>query len=98
MKKLADLPRIKGFDFPRLIIFYAAWAPHRFNLSTTDAEGNVLDFLVQSRCNAMAAKRFFLRLVGQFGSPRVILTDNLRSRERLQDRFHLMLIIEHTRD
>ena len=41
--------------------------------------GEVLDILVQTRRNAKAAKRFFQRLVAQFGEPRVVITDKLRS-------------------
>ena len=44
-----------------------------------DAKGDVLDILVQTRRNAKAAKRFFQRLVLQFGEPRVVITDKLRS-------------------
>jgi len=44
-----------------------------------DANGDVLDLLVQTRRNAKAAKRFFQRLVARFGEPRVVITDKLRS-------------------
>ncbi len=44
-----------------------------------DADGDVLDILVQPRRNTKAAKRFFSRLVRQFGSPRVVVTDKLGS-------------------
>jgi len=44
-----------------------------------DANGNVLDILVQTRRNAKAAKRFFKSLVAKFGQPRVVITDKLRS-------------------
>jgi len=44
-----------------------------------DANGDALDILVQTRRNAKAAKRFFQRLVAQFGEPRVVITDKLRS-------------------
>lgn len=44
-----------------------------------DANGDVLDILVQTRRNAKAAKRFFQSLVAQFGEPRVVITDKLRS-------------------
>jgi putative transposase len=44
-----------------------------------DANGDVLDILVQTWRNAKAAKRFFQRLVAQFGEPRVVITDKLRS-------------------
>lgn len=39
-----------------------------------DANGDVLDILLQTRRNAKAAKRFFKRLVAQFGEPRVVIT------------------------
>jgi transposase-like protein len=39
-----------------------------------DARGDVLDILVQMRRNAKAARRFFQRLVAQFGEPRVVIT------------------------
>lgn len=44
-----------------------------------DANGDVLDILVQTRRNAKAAKRFIQRLIAQFGAPRVLITDKLRS-------------------
>jgi putative transposase len=44
-----------------------------------DANGDVLDIIVQTRRNAKAAKRFFKRLVAEFGEPRVVITDKLRS-------------------
>lgn len=44
-----------------------------------DANGDVLDILVQTRRNAKAAKRFLKRLVAEFGEPRVVITDKLRS-------------------
>lgn len=46
---------------------------------TIDADGDVLDILVQARRNTKAAKRFFSGLVKQFGEPRVVVTDKLRS-------------------
>lgn len=44
-----------------------------------DANGDTLDILVQTRRNAKAAKRFMARLIAQFGKPRVIIADKLRS-------------------
>src|SRR3546814_12605456 len=44
-----------------------------------DTDGDVLDILVQARRNTKAAKRFFSRLVRQFGQPRVVVTDTLGS-------------------
>lgn len=138
-----DLPRLKGFRFPRSIISYAVWAYHRFALSTADVEdllaergigvsretirkwvnrfgrhfarcirrdrpkpnnkwhldeaviviggvkywlwraidgdGDVLDIPVQPHRNAKAARRFFGALVVQYGEPRVVVSDKLRS-------------------
>tara|TARA_R110002049_G_scaffold225396_2_gene397257 strand:+ start:146 stop:793 length:648 start_codon:yes stop_codon:yes gene_type:complete len=44
-----------------------------------DANGDALDILVQTRRNGKAAKRFFRKLITQFGAPRVVITDKLRS-------------------
>ncbi|WP_090271441.1 IS6 family transposase [Thalassovita taeanensis] len=44
-----------------------------------DANGDTLDILVQTRRNAKAAKRFMAKLIAQFGKPRVVITDKLRS-------------------
>lgn len=44
-----------------------------------DANGDVLDILIQPRRNAKAARRFLGRLVAAFGKPRVVITDKLRS-------------------
>ncbi|WP_055625789.1 IS6 family transposase [Streptomyces hirsutus] len=45
-----------------------------------DADGNVLDILVQSRRNRAAARRFFRRLLKKTRAvPRVMVTDKLRS-------------------
>lgn len=43
-----------------------------------DANGDVLDILVQPQRNAKAARRFLKRLIARFGEPRVTVTDNLR--------------------
>ena len=44
-----------------------------------DANGDVLDILVQSRRNKAAAARFFRKLFKRWGVPRVVITDKLRS-------------------
>lgn len=44
-----------------------------------DANGDVLDILVQSRRNKTAAKRLFCKLFKKWGQPRVIVTNKLRS-------------------
>ncbi|WP_238373331.1 IS6 family transposase [Heliomarina baculiformis] len=38
MNAPTDMPRLKGYRFPRQIIAYAVWAYHRFVLSTADVE------------------------------------------------------------
>lgn len=44
-----------------------------------DANGDVLDILVQKQRNAKAAKRFLKRLIDRFDAPRVVITDRLHS-------------------
>jgi putative transposase len=44
-----------------------------------DADGDALDILLQTRRNAKAEKRFLQRLITQFGAPRAVITDKLRS-------------------
>lgn len=44
-----------------------------------DANGDVLDILVQTRRNKAAALRLFRKLFKVWGQPRVIITDKLRS-------------------
>jgi putative transposase len=43
-----------------------------------DANGDVLEILMQSRRNAHAAKRFLMKLMKRLGVPRVLVTDKLR--------------------
>ena len=52
----------------------------RYLWRAVDQHGNVLDVLVQSRRNAVAAKRFFRKLLkGLRYVPRVLVTDKLGS-------------------
>lgn len=44
-----------------------------------DANGDVLDILVQKKINAKAARRFLKRLIGRFSTPWAMVTDKLRS-------------------
>ena len=44
-----------------------------------DANGDVLEILLQSRRDAHAAKRFLNKLMKRWGVPRVLVTDKLRS-------------------
>ncbi len=48
-----------------------------------DANGDVLDGLVQPQRNAKAATRFLARLTNRSGEPRVVITDKLRSYYKL---------------
>ena len=36
MKIPAEMPRLKGYRFPREFVAYAVWAYHRFALNTAD--------------------------------------------------------------
>ncbi len=47
--------------------------------SAVDANGDVLDILLQSRRNKVAAQRFLRKLMKRWGQPRVLVTDKLRS-------------------
>ena len=52
----------------------------QYRWRAVDQDGNVLDILVQCRRDAKAAKRFFRKLLKrQCASPRVLVTDTLRS-------------------
>lgn len=56
-------PRLKGFRFPREIIFYAGWAHHRFALSISDnedllAERGVVVCRATIRLERVASNRF----------------------------------------
>jgi putative transposase len=62
-----------------------------------DADGDLLDILVQARRNTKAAKRLFSRLVNHFGEPHVVVTDKLRSYTKPIQIWPRMLIIEPTR-
>lgn len=62
MKVPYSIPRLKGFRFPRKIVSYAAWAYHRFALSTADVE----DLLAE---RGVIVTRETIRLwVNRFGS------------------------------
>ena len=61
-------------------VFVQINGAQRYLWRAVDQPGNVLDVLVQSRRNAVAAKRFFRRLLkGLRYVPRVLVTDKLRS-------------------
>ena len=68
----------------------------RYLWRAVDQHGNVLDILVQSRRNAVAAKKFFRKLLkGLRYVPRVLVTDKLRSYQVAHRA--LMPSVEHRR-
>lgn len=68
----------------------------RYLWRAVDQHGNVLDVLVQSRRNAVAAKRFFRKLLmGLRYVPRVLVTDELGSYQVAHR--ELMSSVEHRR-
>jgi putative transposase len=61
-------------------VFIRISGQHHYLWRAVDQDGNVLDVLVQSRRNAVAAKKFFRRLLkGLQYVPRVLVTDKLGS-------------------
>jgi len=69
---------------------------HSGTCGAVDQHGNVLDILVQSRRNAVAAKKFFRRLLkGLRYVPRVIVTDKLASYQVAHR--ELMASVQHRR-
>ncbi|MGP3683162.1 IS6 family transposase [Streptomyces sp. IBSNAI002] len=61
-------------------VFIKIRGVQRYLWRAVDADGNVLDILVQNRRDKAAARRFFRRLLTTTGQvPRVIVTDKLRS-------------------
>ncbi|MCX4781386.1 IS6 family transposase [Streptomyces sp. NBC_01264] len=61
-------------------VFIKIGGKQKYLWRAVDADGNVLDILVQSRRDKAAARRFFRRLLTSTGQvPRVVVTDKLRS-------------------
>ncbi|TYB84346.1 IS6 family transposase [Oceaniovalibus sp. ACAM 378] len=81
MRILTDMPRLKGFPYPREIIAYAVWAYHRFALSTADVEGLLAE-------RGVLVSREAIRLwVNRFGWH---FADCIRrDRPRPNDKWHL---------
>lgn len=76
------MPRFKRHRFSAEIIAHAVWLYYRFPLSlrAVDANGYVLNALLQNRRNKAAALRLMRKLLkGQGTTPRVLVTDKLRS-------------------
>ena len=81
MATVSNLPRLKGFRYPREIISYAVWAYHRFAMSAADVE----DLLAE---RGVIVSRETVRLwVNRFGGhfARCIKRD----RPKPNDKWHL---------
>jgi putative transposase len=52
---------------------------HHWLWRAVDGQGNVLEILVQKRRDTKAAKRFLRKLMRNWGAPRVVVTDKLRT-------------------
>ena len=77
-------------------VFVKINGAQRYLWRAVDQHGNVLDVLVQSRRNAVAAKKFFRKLLkGLRYVPRVIVTDKLASYQVAHR--ELMSSVEHRR-
>ena len=76
-----DMPRLKGFRYPREIIAYAVWAYHRLALSTADVE----DLLA---ARGVIVSREAIRLwVNRFGQH--FANCIRRDRPRPNDKWHM---------
>jgi putative transposase len=61
-------------------VFIKVNGERKYLWRAVDQDGNVLDILVQSRRDTVAARRFFRRLLKKTARvPRVVVTDKLRS-------------------
>ena len=77
----SNLPRLKGFRYPREVISYAVWAYHRFALSTADVE----DLLAE---RGVTVSRETVRLwVNRFGAH--FAKCIRRDRSKPNDKWHL---------
>ncbi|BBB62430.1 hypothetical protein UNDKW_4157 [Undibacterium sp. KW1] len=67
---------------------------HHYLWRAVDQSGHVLDILMQSRRNQLAAKRFLRKLLkGSRYAPRVLITDKLKS--YVAAKMHIMPGVEH---
>ena len=57
----SEMPRLKGYRFPRAVVAYAVWAYHRFALSTADVED-----LLAAR-NVIVSRETIRKWVNRFG-------------------------------
>ncbi len=77
----AEMPRLKGYRFPREIIVYAVWAYHRFALSTADVE----DLLAER--GVIVSRESVRKWVNRFG--RHFAHCIKRDRPAAADKWHL---------
>ena len=77
----ADLPRLKGFRYPREVVAYAVWAYHRFAMSTADVE----DLLAE--CGVIVSRETVRLWVNRFG--RHFANCIRRDRPIPNDKWHL---------
>ncbi|MPQ96121.1 IS6 family transposase [Thioclava sp. JE_KL1] len=81
MKIPAEMPRLKGYRFPREIVVYAVWAYHRFALSTADVE----DLLAER--GVIVSRETVRKWVNRFG--RHFADCIKRDRPAAADKWHL---------
>ncbi|MCE5975216.1 IS6 family transposase [Sinirhodobacter sp. WL0062] len=81
MKMPTEMPRLKGFRFPREIISFAVWAYHRFALSTADVE----DLLAER--GVKVSRETVRKWVNRFGSH--FAKRVKRDRPAANDKWHL---------
>ena len=76
-----DMPRLKGYRFPRDIIAYAVWAYHRFALSCADVEDLLAErgVIVSRETVRNWANRFGQFFAACIKRERPSLADKLRS-------------------
>ncbi len=81
MKVPSNMPRLKGFRFPREVIAYAVWVYHRFTLSTADVE----DLLAER--GVMVSRETIRQWVNRFGGH--FANCIRRDRPTAADKWHL---------
>lgn len=81
MKIPTEMPRLKGYRFPREVVAYAVWAYHRFALSAADVE----DLLAER--NVFVSRETIRKWVNRFG--RHFAHCIKRDRPAAADKWHL---------
>ncbi|MFG6519450.1 IS6 family transposase [Sulfitobacter sp. 1A13496] len=81
MRIPAEMPRLKGFRFPREVVAYAVWVYHRFAVSTADVE----DLLAER--GIIVSRETVRKWVNRFG--RHFADCIKRDRHAATDKWHL---------